>query len=536
MKDIMIVKPDKCVGCKACLRSCPAPEANSIKKMQSDKEIVNINSSKCIACGECIKACPHNARDYIDDTDAFMARLSEEKMIVIADPAIRTAFPNKWKDILNWFKKKGCLIFDGALGADIYVWALLKAIDTHKSEKTISQSCAALSAYIKMYQPELVKKLAPIYSPSVCLSIYIKNNLRRDNKIAVLSPCAAKKIEYTDVGYVDFNVTFKKLMEYFDKNDIVVPSVTYDDIDYEFEDKQGQMGTVISRPGGLCDGILFSGSDIAVESSSGVLKVYPELKLYAKMPAVTLPNVFDAISCEYGCNMGPGSTASQTPFDIAASMRRTELSIKDKFSKGKGALRTGDGKLFKKFDDELRLEDFMIKSTKNPKAYILPKPDEINAAFKTMNKNTKAERTYNCGACGFKTCDDLAIAVCRKLASPDACVRQFGSYSSKALSLNESKLLLENINIITDNIDAISKTNSKIAVKMGSVKELLKKMALFCEKNSSIDENSVKQLLCVLETTVKSFEIFDESTDKLKEETSLVEESVHKMAELLEKK
>ncbi|MBR6242601.1 MAG: 4Fe-4S binding protein, partial [Ruminococcus sp.] len=28
MNEIIIVKPEKCVGCHACVRSCPAPEAN----------------------------------------------------------------------------------------------------------------------------------------------------------------------------------------------------------------------------------------------------------------------------------------------------------------------------------------------------------------------------------------------------------------------------------------------------------------------------------------------------------------------------
>jgi Fe-S-cluster-containing hydrogenase component 2 len=27
MNDIIVVKPEKCVGCNACVRSCPAPEA-----------------------------------------------------------------------------------------------------------------------------------------------------------------------------------------------------------------------------------------------------------------------------------------------------------------------------------------------------------------------------------------------------------------------------------------------------------------------------------------------------------------------------
>ncbi len=39
----------------------------------------------------------------------------------------------------------------------------------------------------------------------------------RDCKIAILSPCYAKKREFEEVGIGDYNVTFKSLKDYFDK-------------------------------------------------------------------------------------------------------------------------------------------------------------------------------------------------------------------------------------------------------------------------------------------------------------------------------
>ena len=69
MSELIIVKPEKCVGCNACVRECPAPEANMTKQLEDGRFITMVNPDKCIGCGECVKKCNHGARDYIDDTD-----------------------------------------------------------------------------------------------------------------------------------------------------------------------------------------------------------------------------------------------------------------------------------------------------------------------------------------------------------------------------------------------------------------------------------------------------------------------------------
>ena len=112
MNDLIIVRPEKCMGCNACVRNCPAPEANITKMLDDGRFVTTVNSDRCIGCGECVKVCSHGARDYLDDTDACMTRIAKEKVIILAAPSIKTVFPKNWKGILDWFRKKGCLIYD----------------------------------------------------------------------------------------------------------------------------------------------------------------------------------------------------------------------------------------------------------------------------------------------------------------------------------------------------------------------------------------------------------------------------------------
>ena len=214
MSELIIVKPEKCVGCNACVRECPAPEANIVKQLEDGRFITMVNHDKCIGCGECVKKCTHGARDYIDDTDDCISDIIKEKLIIMASPAIKTVMPTKWKGVLDWFKKQGCTIFDVSFGADICTWAHIRTMDQDKIGNIVTQQCPAIVKYVEKYQPKLLQNLSPIHSPVACSAIYIKKYLRRNNPIALISPCIAEKYEAQDTELFEYNVTIKKLLEY----------------------------------------------------------------------------------------------------------------------------------------------------------------------------------------------------------------------------------------------------------------------------------------------------------------------------------
>ncbi|MGN0602547.1 MAG: 4Fe-4S binding protein, partial [Oscillospiraceae bacterium] len=67
---------DKCIGCNACIRTCPVVVANKY-----DGNVVRVNTDACIQCGECVKHCLHGAREYVDDIDRLFEDLSQGKRI-----------------------------------------------------------------------------------------------------------------------------------------------------------------------------------------------------------------------------------------------------------------------------------------------------------------------------------------------------------------------------------------------------------------------------------------------------------------------
>lgn len=547
VQQLIVVKPEKCVGCNSCVRSCPAPEANITKMLNDGRFVTTVNPEKCIACGECVKTCTHGARDYIDDTELCMEAMNKEKLIILVAPSIRTVYPTKWKGILDWFRAKKCMIYDVSFGADICTWAHLRAIEDRKVEKVITQPCAAIVKYIETYQPKLINNLSPIHSPIACAAVYIRKYLKQKNPIAVLSPCVAKKHEFTETGLVEFNVTFRKLQEYFDRNDIRISTSANNEFDYNFDEKQGQLGSVYPRPGGLRDNLWLHSPDINVTTSEGVHKVYPELDMYAEMPDFKHPEVFDVLSCEFGCNVGPGTGTSQTVFDVMAYMRDIEKAAKSR--RKTGVFKSGEDKLFKQFDEELRLIDFM--RTYHPVTPTpLPTDRQLDAVFNMMGKHTEEERNFNCHACGYNTCRDMATAICRGLNNVDNCI----VHAKSVLTARHSELtaqhellteitqdcfdlssrLREDLANINNSINVIGDSTNKTSERANEVNELLSSVIDFCSENKTMDASAVGQLAEILRMTQDAFKSLDDNVNVTNDSSALIAKSVSEINTLVE--
>lgn len=547
MEEIIKVLEEKCVGCNACIRNCPTNEANVTKMLPDGRFVTTVNHDKCIKCGECIKTCQHGARDYNDDTERYMEDLLSKRTAMLVTPSIKSVFPTTWKGILDWFKKKGVALYDVSFGADICTWAHLRAIEQKKVGNVVTQPCAAIVNYIEEYQPDLITNLSPIHSPISCEAVYVRRYLNVTLPMAVLSPCIAKKVEFDAVGLVDYNVTFKKLKEYFDRNRMVFPLNNESDFEFSFEEQQGQVGSVYPRPGGLRDNLWLHNPEINITTSEGVHKVYPEIDMYAAMPDFKHPEVFDVLSCEFGCNTGPGTGTEQTIFDIMATMRDVEKASK---KKRKTAFFNGNSdKQFKHFDEILDLNSFI--RTYNPKPKSEPIYEhQLDDVFKSMGKITEKDRHYDCHACGYKSCMEMATAIYRGLNVPDNCiVHAKATLNERHKNLNEehdqltsmitksrefSDNLVQDIEQITESIRIINDANLRTSEKAEKVHGLLEKIIMFCAGYDTMDAETLQQLTGILERVAVAFKSLDENVNETAVSSESISDSVQELTRIVE--
>jgi ferredoxin len=412
MQNIIHIVPEKCVGCNHCVRVCPVGEANIVRDIEG-RLIVEIDNNKCIVCNACQDACHHGSRYYEDDTEQFFADLAAgEQINLIVAPAIKSNV-SEWGQMLSWLRSLGvCFIYDVSYGADICIWGHVNYIEKNPNARIITQPCPVIVSYIQKHKTELVKHLSPIHSPMLCTAIYMRKYMGMNQKIAALSPCVAKALEFDMAGNIDYNVTLKHLCAYIKKNYIKFPETTS-----SFDHIDAGLGSLFPTPGGLYENIEFYlGKTKRIDKSEGS-KVYKALDEYANQPIANLPLVFDVLNCEDGCNVGTGCDHDKDIFTLNTAIhdiRNFYMSSDDR----KKYLHD----IFDDFSQRLQLADFMTTYSANPQERITVTPEQIERAFLSIDKIDEESRHHDCGACGQDRCVEMAVQIAKGVNLPMNCI------------------------------------------------------------------------------------------------------------------
>lgn len=486
-----IIQVDKirCVGCNACVRACPVGDANVAKMDDEGNLRIRIDDEKCIKCGACIQACSHDARTFEDDIEAFMKDLkSGGEIAVIAAPSVKVAFDGNWRHALQWLRNQGIKkIYDVSFGADICTWAHLRYLKKHSSEKLISQPCAAVVNYVLRHRPELISHLSPIHSPMLCLAVYMRKVLNFKGRIAALSPCIAKIDEFRETGLVDYNVTMDHLKKYFDRENVNLPEIKIYS-EFEFDDCQGLEGAIYPKPGGLMNNLLYHEPYMNVITSEGTEKLYRELDIYIEQDQRCLPDLFDVLNCENGCNGGPAIGVDYQRFAMNDIMHDVETyAHKKRVSERKKTRKGFEDKQFAEFDKTLVLEDFMRTYEAHRVDTLEVSEERIAEAFALLGKQTQVEKHFDCHACGYRSCREMAIALARGINEKENCHQymmnsikkerqRVTEVNNEVVAMNEELMdifgeLTKSIEMVKEQADIIRESGYRSSEEMTAVAE-----------------------------------------------------------------
>ena len=463
----LIYTGEECIGCSKCISGCVVVGANVVvKEKDTDSHRVMVDPNKCILCGECLKACMHNARNYRDDTEIFFDALKNgEEISILVAPSLQINYEKQYHNILGYLKHMGVRrIYNVSFGAEIMTWVYMNFIRNFGLKGVIAQSCPVIVDYLEKYKPQLLQYLMPVQSPLMCTAIYLTDYLKVTDRLAFISPCVAKKKEIDDIdtyGKVSYNVTFERLMEHLEKEDITG----------YYADEEGEygIGALIPMAGGLSNNIKpYVGQDEVLIQTSGSRNIFPYFDEYYDevMDNRELPFLVDALNCTNGCNFGPATNCGA---ELRNRMTFSAHRLAKKADISNSPFASADYKKRLKMLNA-RFEKFELSSfvrqydlTRGIKEVVLSE-EETESIYQSMFKYTEEQRHTDCGSCGYKTCREMVHAVGTNINYIENCI----SYSKECIRRETEKTthLLNEISAMNEELKESAQLKSNFLANM----------------------------------------------------------------------
>lgn len=407
---------DNCIGCNRCISACPVLGAN-VSCPEDNKNIIKVDGDKCIHCGKCLEVCRHGAREYKDDTKAFISALSSgERISLIVDETFFNNYGEKATNVLGYLQAMGAgEIYNASIGADIATWVYVKFMRDQNKPGLISSVCPVVVNHIVKNKRELLDNLAPVQSPMMCTAIYAKKYLGDDaDSFAFISPCVAKSDEVGRSGLVKYSIAIEKLLKSMADRDI-------NDFEAFINDENIGLGIAYPKAGGLSENIIhFEGNSFMIRNVDGTDSAFSYLDEFDNRvkKGKKLPWLVDILNCKSGCICGIGvGTGGENSEEVMLSLHDERNRVTPIYDDGSSPycsiINTTDRRrrLYERYE-KLNLEDFIRiyeKTTEDGSdSSIEYDEDEI---FNSMYKYTKKDRMIDCHSCGYDSCKEMVKAI-----------------------------------------------------------------------------------------------------------------------------
>ena len=397
---------ERCRMCYTCVRECP------VKAIRITEGQAQVIGERCIACGNCVRVCSQHAKilhSSLDDVRALLR--SGSRVAACLAPSFPAEFIEiPYTQIVGMIRALGFqLVTEVSFGADLVAREYRKLLNEHNDHRYISTTCPAVVGYVERYYPDTVGCLAPIVSPMVAMARALRRLYGDDLKIVFIGPCIAKKVEAQReelADEVDAVLMFPELRGMCADEGIFPDGV----VGSEFDPPHGGLGGLFPVSRGILQAAdieedLLTGEVIATQGRSHMLEAVKE---FAEGDLGS--RLLEVLSCE-GCIMGPGIDSDLPLFNRRRHVRTYVCHRMEHLNQAQ----------WRHSMDQLT--DLDLRRTYRADDQRIPTPDreELAAIMRRMGKLSPTDE-LNCGACGYDTCLEHAIAIHKKLAESEMCL------------------------------------------------------------------------------------------------------------------
>lgn len=471
------INSDKCKICFACVRACPV---NAIQ-VKSNIEAPVVVHDMCIGCGSCLQVCAPLAisyRDACEETKSLLA--SGEKTVAIVAPSISGEFDDitDYRKFVRMIRELGfSYVNEVSFGVDLVAEQYRELFSNFMGRYYIATNCPPIVALIEKFHPGLIDNLAPIISPMIASAQLARQLYGEQVKVVYIGPCIAAKDEalrFEGSSKVDSVLTFVELRQLFDELNIKESTVEYSD----FDPPLGYKGSLYAVSNGILQAAnlsedLMKGSIITAEGKDNVLEAIREFESSIEF----IKRHFNLFYCE-GCLMGPGTSKGGKKY--ARKTLVTEYAIKK--------LKNFDLEKWEKACiKHTALSNFKASFVIDDQRLVEPPEEKVEEILKVIGKQETHDK-LGCGACGFESCRDFAVAVAKGLTKTDMCITY--SLRSKHDFIKTLKLTNEKL---ARTQDALLESERKARHEQQMAQEALERTSSMLQKLPSaiviVDEN-----------------------------------------------
>jgi diguanylate cyclase (GGDEF)-like protein len=166
------IDADACVACLACVRICPTDAI----AVAGEAPLLQVVDELCIRCGQCFAACPHDAVRVSGEVGRVLALAAQGDGVLILSPEAAAHFyPATPEQVVNACYQAGFRIVSrGIIGDELVAAEYLRLWDEESWGTMIRSTDPVVVDTIRARYPELIPYLAPIAIPAVAEARYLQ--------------------------------------------------------------------------------------------------------------------------------------------------------------------------------------------------------------------------------------------------------------------------------------------------------------------------------------------------------------------------
>ncbi len=394
-----------CHACWGCVRACAA---RAIRVVGGYAEVIE---DRCVKCGACVAACGTGGMVVRDDTSRVMDLLAGPRSVValLATESVAAMRPLSPSEVDDACRELGFMTVESTLLGEEIVAREYEDVRASRADQPVVRStCPVVTEWIRRFRPGLVGMLAPVVPPYIAQARLVRSMYEEQVAIVYVSPCYARKDEILEPefeGIVDVAIGFDELRRLFTSGPLAAARTS----------KGSSADPVrlrVEKDISLTDGFPRSFLDGKVGGVGGLTTVRGLDRLDRLAEAIeageAAPGIVDALYCE-SCIDGPAMGV-----DLSGYARRVASATARRPS---ARVTVASRDLLRHLPDAETSRRFGARVVEHS-AFTEARIDESLAEGGFAGR----EQALDCGACGYATCVEHAVAVLSGASEWEACL------------------------------------------------------------------------------------------------------------------